>query len=149
MFAHTSQIVQLTLCIPILLFVFFSGVTFKTLLFVCCGCEYITVEYSTPHISTLSSFFSFSLCSTTLPKDSDHQLSLEQFSTTFLWPVFYLFCVMAKKNPKPNLWGKKTPNQMKKTNKKIKAKRKQGLKLLTLSDKYVLSFQEMRLTSQY
>lgn len=34
---------------------------------------------------------------------------------------------------------------------KIKAKQKQktSLKLLTLSDKYVLSFQEMRLTSQY
>ncbi|XP_029893432.1 glutamate receptor 2 isoform X6 [Harpia harpyja] len=48
-----------------------SGVTFKTLLFVCCGCEYIAVEYRTPHISTLSFLFFF-LCSTTLPKDSDH-----------------------------------------------------------------------------
>ena len=48
---------------------FFSGVTFKTLLFVYCGCEYIAVEYRTPHISTLSFIF-FLLCSTTLPKDS-------------------------------------------------------------------------------
>lgn len=51
---------------------FFSGVTFKTLLFVCCGCEYIAVEYRTPHISTLSFIF-FLLRSTTLPKDSDFQ----------------------------------------------------------------------------
>ena len=51
---------------------FFSGVTFKTLLFVCCGCEYIAVEYRTPHIGT-PSFTFFLLCSTTLPKDTDYQ----------------------------------------------------------------------------
>jgi len=43
----------------------------------------------------------------------------------------------------------KKAKQMNKQKIKAKQKQKTSLKLLTLSDKYVLSFQEMRLTSQY
>lgn len=144
---------QLTLCIPILLFVFFSGVTFKTLLFVCCGCEYIAVEYRTPHISTLSFLFFF-LCSATLPKDSDHQLSIEYpVPLTVVACIPPLFCDKSchrgKSKNKPKKQKSKTNKRNEQTKIKAKQKQKTSLKLLTLSDKYVLSFQEMRLTSQY
>lgn len=117
---------QLTLCIPILLFVFFSGVTFKTLLFVCCGCEYIAVEYRTPHISTLSFLFFF-LCSTTLPKDSDRQLSIEYpVPLTVVACIPPLFCDQSCHRGKSKNKQKRKSEKAKQTKEINKQKLKQN-----------------------
>lgn len=43
----------------------FSGVTFPTLFYVCCGCEYVAVAASPPSLSTLSFLNVFRLSSAT------------------------------------------------------------------------------------
>ena len=70
-----------------------------------------------------------------------------------LYPTSFLWQELPQRQKQNQTKKKKQKSKTNKINKqtKIKAKQKQktSLKLLTLSDKYVLSFQEMRLTSQY
>lgn len=69
-----------------------------------------------------------------------------------LYPTSFLWQELPQRQKQKHAKNENAKKQNKQKNKqKLKAKQKQktSLKLLTLSDKYVLSFQEMRLTSQY
>lgn len=129
---------QLTLCIPILSFVFFLVESHSR------HCYLFIVDVSTLlqniELPILALFPLFSFCYALPPYPKIQLIRSSQLQILVAFFPLHFFVTRVATEAK----GKK-----KKAKNKLKQNKRTVSNLLTLSDEYVLSFQEMRLTSQY